>query len=306
MAIRSLSALDALQTHLFQSMKDSGRRAGRLRFAMRSVLSSATLGCIALVLSTSGGCSIGTNAGKALMRHDCVDEFMVDYRNRAMAAKAWHCSKQKFCNRGHLNEFQAGFYAGYANIANGGTGCCPAIAPKEYWGWKYQSSDGQAGVNAWFEGFPMGVQAAEVEGIGHWSQIRPAGLQTVVPGSATGMPMPMGVPIELMPGETLHTPYMSEPMPGLMPGGPVMLETGPQVLMNQPAQPATPATGASASNGGSTGNRTLPDAVTIAPVNATSDQVGSSDSQSAVFDTSSGASATIGDTNNDELPFSFK
>ncbi len=299
MAIRSLRALKALQTRMFHSAKESEPRADRRRFALRMVVQSAALGCIAVVLSTSTGCSIGTNAGKALMRHDQLDEFMINYRNRAMAAKAWHCSKEKFCNRGHLNEFQAGFYAGYANIASGGNGCCPTIAPKEYWGWKYQSSDGQAGVNSWFEGYPMGVQAAEVDGIGHWSQIRPMGLPMAPTGSAGGVPTSAndGVPEEMMPNLMPQTPY-AEPIPG----APLMLETGPQILLNQPAVKMTPATGSSAS----IRDRDLPAAITIAPVNATSDQLDSSASQSAVYGAPTGVSVSIGDSDAGELPFSFK
>ena len=260
---------------------------------------------------------LGSNAGKALFRHDKLDEWMVDYRNQAMAAKAWHCRKEKFCNRRHLDEFQAGFYAGYENIACGGTGCTPAIVPKEYWGWKHQSADGQAGVNSWFEGYPMGVQAAEMDGIGHWSQIRPMGLSGPQPGSATGMPTYMegGIPMDgmmhdVIPMEgAIQGPIIYENMPSGMSGSGVMLESGPQVLMNNSTSSNRKASGPSTLF--STDGK-------VAPVGVTSEQVDLTQSLKAVFGTdlspsgvapaagsSTGASASIDDSSS-EIPFSFK
>ncbi|MEQ1824659.1 MAG: hypothetical protein ABL921_01890 [Pirellula sp.] len=97
---------------------------------------------------------------------------MMGYRNRSSASKAWHCRKHHFCNHKHLREFAEGFKAGYADVADGGTGCTPAFAPRDYWGWKYQSCEGQARVAAWFSGYPHGARAAEEEGIGNWTQIQ--------------------------------------------------------------------------------------------------------------------------------------
>ena len=39
-------------------------------------------------------------------------------------------------------------------------------------------------MNAWFEGYPLGVQAAEQDGIGNWSQVR----------TSIAVPPPMNVP----------------------------------------------------------------------------------------------------------------
>lgn len=305
MAIRSLSAPDAQKNQTVSSQVASPRGAARLRVAARL----ASWGCLAAALSSSGGCSILTTAQKAVMRHDCLDEFMVDYRNKSMAAKAWHCAKPRFCHRGHLDEFQAGFYAGYCAIADGGSGCVPAIAPKEYWGWKYQSADGQAAVNSWFEGYPMGVQAAEQDGIGHWSQIRPAGLPTVVPGSADGVPTEVQGPI-YMEGpaiEVIPSPYGPSGME-------MMLETGPQILMNEPgvAYPhrhdmtsASDTSGASASiarTAGTSGSEAT--STTLEPAKPSTGD--SAESVDAIFGSSSGANASLGDASGDELPFSFK
>ncbi len=327
MAIRSFSAPNARETQMNISAHGVKRRSKRVRLALRYAVRFAALGCVAAIVSSSGGCMIGTNAGKAMLRHDKLDEWMVDYRNQAMAAKAWHCRKEKFCNRRHLDEFQAGFYAGYENIACGGTGCTPAIVPKEYWGWKHQSADGQAGVNSWFEGYPMGVQAAEMDGIGHWSQIRPMGLSGPQPGSATGMRTYMdgGVPVEGMMHDmppmdgAIQGPIIYENTPNGMSGSGVMLESGPQVLMNNSTSSHRKAAGSTAPFG--TDGK-------VAPVGVTSEQVDLTQSLKAVFGTdlapsgevhsgesasagsstagsSTGASASIDDTSS-EIPFSFK
>jgi hypothetical protein len=161
MAIRSLSALIALEPNSSESRVTSSRLT-------KLIVAS----CLGLLTVGSTGCSITSNAYRSLTNSECIDEFMVDYRNRAMAEKAWHCQKHLFGNHQYPNEFKAGFIAGYLDIANGGAGCCPNIAPAALWGWRYQSAQGQAAINAWFEGFPMGVRAAEQDGIGSWQEIR--------------------------------------------------------------------------------------------------------------------------------------
>jgi len=66
----------------------------------------------------------------------------------------------------------------HVDVADGGTGCVPSFPPREYWGWRYQSCEGQAKVSAWFSGFPHGVRAAEEDGIGNYYQMQTsAGVQ---------------------------------------------------------------------------------------------------------------------------------
>ena len=158
-------------------------------------------GCLAVVVSGASGCTILTNAYRQLHQHEMLDEFMVGHRNRVMAARAWHRQKHCFEGHHHLDEMKAGFTAGYTAVAEGGDGCVPAICPPEYWGWRYQSAQGQRAVNAWFAGYPHGAKAAEQAGIGHWSQIRPAGMASPVVG---GMPASEGE-VEMVP-----TPFMEE------------------------------------------------------------------------------------------------
>jgi len=142
---------------------------GRKPTLAQKLLLMATLG---FLLYPAVGCTMVSGLGQSLAHQERLDKFLVDYRNQAWAAKAWHCRKQKFCNKRYLSDFERGFRDGYASVAKGGNGCVPAVCPQSYWGWQYQTADGQARMNAWFEAFPMGVQAAEQDGIGHWGQLR--------------------------------------------------------------------------------------------------------------------------------------
>lgn len=124
---------------------------------------------------------------QAVVHNECVDDFLLGYRNRAWSAKAWHKHKDQFCDRNHMPDFCAGFRQGYEDVAGGADGCTPALPPESYWGWRYQSVEGQGKVGAWFSGYPMGAKAAEEDGIGNWGTIR-----TTLPMSVTTGPAAPG------------------------------------------------------------------------------------------------------------------
>jgi hypothetical protein len=127
---------------------------------------------IASTLAASTGCSAWTGAQHAWQYNRQWNDSMMSYRQKCMATKAWHSRKHCYANQKYLKDFAQGFKAGYMDVAAGGNGCTPAFPPREYWGWKYQSSEGQARVAAWFSGYPYGAQAAEQEGVGNWTQIQ--------------------------------------------------------------------------------------------------------------------------------------
>ena len=158
-------------------------------------------GCLGLIAVGSTGCTMTTGLGRSLTNHECIDDFMIAYRNKAMAEKAWHCRKDRFCNQCFEKEFKDGFLAGYAAVAEGGYACTPAIAPSQYWGWRYQSASGQGAVNAWFQGFPEGARAAEEDGIGNWRQVGYSG-----PRSAPGLP---GQPMHSLPAGAVVAPGLA-------------------------------------------------------------------------------------------------
>lgn len=127
---------------------------------------------IASTLAASTGCSAWTGAHHAWQYNRQWNDSMMSYRQKCMATKAWHSRKHCYANQKYLKDFAQGFKAGYMDVAAGGKGCTPPFPPREYWGWKYQSSEGQARVAAWFSGYPYGAQAAEQEGVGNWTQIQ--------------------------------------------------------------------------------------------------------------------------------------
>jgi hypothetical protein len=185
MAIRSLRAIFARvnKTRLVLRNRSSNVRDLKAdtndhRFEVhlaQSFVKAAAAVCIASLAFSATGCSLTSGACRAVKRHDGLDNFMIGYRNQVLAARAWHEHKHCYANRSHQRDFKAGFMKGYADVANGSNGCVPSVAPPEYWGWRYQSADGQNAVNAWFAGYPLGAQLAEQDGVNNWSNIRPVG-----------------------------------------------------------------------------------------------------------------------------------
>lgn len=154
-----------------------------------------------VTLAAGTGCSTLNGLQQAVSHSDCIDDFLVSHRNRAWAAQAWHREKAHHGNRRHIADFRKGFLDAYAAVADGGDGCTPAIAPSEYWGWKYQSAEGQEKVGAWFAGYPLGAAAAETDGLGNWSQIRtnfPQQVQMPAYQGEGSLPSPEG-PVPIVP-----------------------------------------------------------------------------------------------------------
>ncbi len=173
------------------------KRSSKNRIWLLATLLASTLGGLS-------GCSAVGGAKNTWNYSGMWNEMMMGYRNEAWANKAWHNRKHQFCREKHLHEFCEGFRTGYAAVSDGGEGCNPAFPPREYWGWKYQSAEGQEKVAAWYAGFPHGARAAEEDGIGTWSQIQTSNnvqkrfeeQGMLGPGQSVGMyPMPEAQPI---------------------------------------------------------------------------------------------------------------
>lgn len=178
---------------------ESKRHSGRRR-------ALALLAVVSLGIGSGSGCTMMNGIHQGITNNEALDEFMVGYRNRAWSARSWHNNKHKFCDRKHLKDFQAGYRQGYEDVAAGGNGCSPTMAPSEYWGWKYQSPEGQAKVNAWFESYPLGARAAEEDGLGNWGHI-----QTMLPTQQVAQPAgPLPGPLPTGGGPT----PISQPMLG--------------------------------------------------------------------------------------------
>lgn len=201
MAIRSISADSAPKPNITDTTAVVvGSRSTRLAGVAKRLLATS---CLGLAVVSSTGCTVTSGVCRAFNQSECIDEFMIGYRNTVMAEKAWHCNKHRFCDHLYTHEFKDGFIKGYLDVASGGNGCTPAVAPSDYWGWRYQSSHGQAAVNAWFEGFPHGVQAAEQDGVSHWQSVSPMGMNPAAE-------MPVYTPINSG-DDGVTNPFYSEP-----------------------------------------------------------------------------------------------
>ncbi|MCU0710709.1 MAG: hypothetical protein MUC43_01525 [Pirellula sp.] len=136
---------------------------------MRPVKRRLLLALLAAVLLPVSGCqTLYTGLGIG----NYWNEKRLRDRNAWAAKNAWNSRFECFTNQPHLRDFSKGFKAGYMDVADGGTGCVPIFPPREYWGWKYQSCEGQARVAAWFAGYPHGARAAEEDGIGNYYQVQ--------------------------------------------------------------------------------------------------------------------------------------
>ena len=188
------------------------------------------------------GCTAFTGLNNSWQYNGYWNETMMGHRNRSSASKAWHCRKHHFCNEKYLKEFSQGFKAGYLGVSDGGTGCTPAFPPREYWGWKYQSCEGQARVAAWYSGYPHGSRAGEEDGNGHWTQIQSSSSiqqqyaqNGMLNQSASGMypiaqsAIPNGRPQAVAAQGTTTQSYMDTQ------GFPVSIEQGPVEIINSPA-----------------------------------------------------------------------
>ena len=188
-----------------------GSRGRRLIIA---VLASATL-------AGATGCSLGGGIFRRARRSDFCDEIITKYQNRVMAEKAWLCRRDGFGVQADNDIFKAGFIDGYLDIAEGGDGCTPLVAPRQYWGWRYQTSGGRNAAGSWFAGYPFGVQAAEEDGLYSFRQIatnprtapavqRPGDNPFIAPGTTpTDADVPAG--FHRHPDGTLHRNGDPEP-----------------------------------------------------------------------------------------------
>ena len=197
-------------------------------------------GCLTVALTSSMGCR-----GLNHWYHEfqgCVSNHMVDYSNRALAEKAWIREKHRFCDRQYVQEFKDGFIQGYIDVASGGDGCTPTLAPPKYWGWAYQTPYGQAAVNAFFQGFPFGAQTAEQDGVGYWNEIPTSGLSNALSpygsGVTTDEVVPMPVPEVMVPAAA------GTASPTESPGASLTIDSPSDATVNIPAAaPVNAATG---------------------------------------------------------------
>jgi hypothetical protein len=125
-----------------------------------------------LLFTTSSGCQVFVGVRDYVHYNDLTNDFVTGYRNQVWARQSWHENKHCFADQPYLHDFSEGYRHGYREVASGGSGCPPALPPRCYWTWHYQTPEGQAKVAAWFSGYPHGAAAAERDKAGQWMQIQ--------------------------------------------------------------------------------------------------------------------------------------
>jgi hypothetical protein len=148
----------------------SARR--ELPFAPGSLRQVGAVAILLLLAVSQIGCAPFRGLRETIAYNDAVNDFVMGWRNSTWARQAWHERKWMYIDQPQFVTFGQGFRDGYAAVAAGSDGCVPALPPRHYWSWKFQTGEGQAKVAAWFAGYPHGVQAAQEDGAGHFQQIQ--------------------------------------------------------------------------------------------------------------------------------------
>ena len=155
-----------------------------------------------LLLVSSGGC---------MAIQDCVNTCVIDCRNRCYAERAWCACKSNYNDVECKCDFGKGFKDGYVAVASGASTCQPALPPRDYWSFCYQTPEGQERMLAWFNGYSYGAVYAEQEGISDWSRIVTA---PTLPPYRKKRPTKSAPPPESMDGDSDDVP---NGQPGIAP-----------------------------------------------------------------------------------------
>ncbi|TWT82239.1 hypothetical protein CA13_37010 [Planctomycetes bacterium CA13] len=135
-------------------------------------IASGTLVCTSMIImAMTTGCSTCCTSYNAVMSPVYQSGCLTDFRGRLEARKIWASSYAK-CYRNHCNvkDVRDGFIDGFVDTCNGGDGCPPLFAPEGYCMLSLGCKDRCA--SAWFEGYPLGVVAAEKCGACRWAKSR--------------------------------------------------------------------------------------------------------------------------------------
>jgi hypothetical protein len=125
------------------------------------------------VVGPSGGPAGGGVAGGRPVRPvkvpyvaNCLpgSEFVATLKYHARAATAYRRYRR---NSGRSTlDFEEGFEKGYIDLARGGRGRTPVVAPHRYWGPAYRNPEGQSRQLDWLAGYTAGTQMSQEDGLG--------------------------------------------------------------------------------------------------------------------------------------------
>lgn len=186
---------------------------------------------IPLLISTwCACCALAGCEAIANQMHEHVEDFKFHVSHKRLADDAW-ASVEHICgDHPHADDFEDGYKEGYYDRASGFRGCPPPVPPKKYWSVHYQGPEGAEQIFAWFEGYRVGVMAAEHDGVSDLSRlpssiVEPPPMELI---DVEAAPAPMEVP---PPAPGLTAPdddTMSETAPD--PTGPLVMSIGEDVL----------------------------------------------------------------------------
>ena len=96
--------------------------------------------------------------------HSSLSPCHTEMKARRLANKTWrqqyaHC----YCDRSNAKDIKIGFIDGFVAIALGRSGCPPLVAPKS-------TCTRKINGHKWFQGYPLGVAAAESCGVREWNK----------------------------------------------------------------------------------------------------------------------------------------
>jgi hypothetical protein len=153
---------------------------------------------------------------------DELTECKINCATSRSARAAWSNTEWACMGMGCPHSFKEGFMSGYKNVANGGTGCPPAVPVIRSCNhmWMDRCSDSQK-MEAWYDGFEIGVIAARGDGMSDANRITTRMPQsTPIDYSAATQPQGYtGSPNTLPDSEVPPTPTSNVPaVPGAAPG----------------------------------------------------------------------------------------
>ena len=134
----------------------------------RQVMVAFVVGLLAA--QSMGCCSTSSCNQPGALIGGVLDQQISCFRDKVWAKRAFNL-RYANCDREFRKHFEAGFVDGYCNVCGGEEGYVPAMPPKCYWGNEFQCAEGAQCVNAWFEGYPAGVQAAKKDGAGSFHDV---------------------------------------------------------------------------------------------------------------------------------------
>lgn len=132
---------------------------------------------------------------------DDITDCKINMYNHLMARAAYQEMDGACMDMPCRHSFKEGFYQGYKDVANGGTGCVPAVPQIRCCNhmWMDCMCTENEKMEAWYDGYEFGAMAAKAEGMGDANRIVTR--------------VPMATPVEYAPPGSSAEPPPKDPTP---------------------------------------------------------------------------------------------